>query len=74
MRATARLTENRDPVQAIHEAEAEADLVIMGTHGRRGFNRWVFGSVAEGALRRSDKPFLLIRNVDSKGQKQDDGA
>jgi len=55
------LVENRDPVQAIHDAEAEHDAVIMGTHGRRGFNRWMFGSVAEGALRRSDKPFLLIR-------------
>ncbi len=59
--AETRLVENRDPVQAIHEAEAECDAVIMGTHGRRGFNRWMFGSVAEGALRRSDKPFLLIR-------------
>ncbi|HKI56768.1 MAG TPA: universal stress protein [Trueperaceae bacterium] len=57
-----RLVENRDPVQAIHEAEEECDAVIMGTHGRRGFNRWMFGSVAEGALRRSSKPFLVIRS------------
>jgi len=61
-----RLIENRDPVQAIHEAEEECDAVIMGTHGRRGFNRWMFGSVAEGALRRSDKPFLLIRTQEEE--------
>ena len=60
--AETRLVENRDPVQAIHEAEEECDAVIMGTHGRRGFNRWMFGSVAEGALRRSSKPFLVIRS------------
>ncbi len=60
--AETRLVENRDPVQAIHEAEEECDAVIMGTHGRRGFNRWMFGSVAEGALRRSTKPFLVIRS------------
>jgi nucleotide-binding universal stress UspA family protein len=54
--------DNRAPVQAILEAEGEHDLVIMGTHGRRGFNRWMFGSVAEGALRRAQRPFLLIRS------------
>lgn len=59
--ASTRLIENHDPVQAIHDAEADHDLVVMGTHGRRGFNRWMFGSVAEGALRRSTKPFLLVR-------------
>jgi nucleotide-binding universal stress UspA family protein len=66
VRAETRLVENRDPVQAIHEAEAECDAVFMGTHGRRGFNRWMFGSVAEGALRRSSKPFLLIRTQDEQ--------
>jgi len=54
--------DNRAPVAAILEAEGDHDLVLMGTHGRRGFNRWMFGSVAEGALRRAKRPFLLIRN------------
>jgi nucleotide-binding universal stress UspA family protein len=61
VKAATKLVENRDPVQAIHEAEEGHDAVVMGTHGRRGFNRWMFGSVAEGALRRSSKPFLLVR-------------
>ena len=56
------LVEDIDPVQAIHDAEKEHDLVVMGTHGRRGFNRWMFGSVAEGALRRSTVPYLVVRS------------
>ncbi len=62
--ATSKLVEDADPVSAITEASKEHDIIVMGTHGRRGFNRWMFGSVAEGALRRADKPFLLIRSED----------
>ncbi len=69
--AETKLVEHRDPVQAIHDAETDFDLVIMGTHGRRGFNRWMFGSVAEGALRRSSKPFLLVRDRDVEGAASD---
>jgi nucleotide-binding universal stress UspA family protein len=58
--------DDRSPVQAILDAEREHDLVVMGTHGRRGFNRWMFGSVSEGALRRATKPFLVIRSPDSE--------
>lgn len=57
------LVENNDPVAAIVETAKDHDLVVMGTHGRSGFNRWMFGSVAEGALRRSDKPFLVLRGT-----------
>ncbi len=59
--ASSQLVENRDPVQAITDVAKDFDAVVMGTHGRAGFNRWMFGSVAEGALRRSDKPFLMVR-------------
>ncbi|MFL9944129.1 universal stress protein [Paraburkholderia graminis] len=38
-----------------------ADLVVMGTHGRRGIRRWLMGSVAETFLRRADLPVLLVR-------------
>jgi len=40
--------------------ELKADLVVMGTHGRRGFRRLVLGSVAEGFLRLAQCPVLLI--------------
>ena len=38
-----------------------ADLIVMGTHGRRGFSRMVMGSVAEDALRNAPCPVLVIR-------------
>lgn len=38
-----------------------ADVVVMGTHGRRGFNRMLLGSVADGVVRTSRVPVLLIR-------------
>lgn len=66
VRAKTVLAEREDPVQAITEAQAEHDLVVMGTHGRRGFNRWMFGSVAEGVLRRATIPCLMIRTEPSK--------
>lgn len=56
------LAERRNPIEAIHEAEQDHDLVIMGTHGRRGFNRFMLGSVAEALIRRSKTPYLLLRH------------
>lgn len=41
-----------------------ADLIVMGTHGRRGLNRLVLGSDAERVLRESAVPVLLIRHVE----------
>lgn len=46
------------------EAEAwPADLVAVGTHGRRGLSHMFLGSVAEGIVRVSTKPVLLIRST-----------
>jgi nucleotide-binding universal stress UspA family protein len=39
----------------------KADLIVMGTHGRSGFDHMVFGSVAEGVMRSASVPVLLIR-------------
>jgi len=45
------------------EAEASnANLIVMGTHGRRGVRRLMLGSVAEGLLRVSNRPVLLVRD------------
>ena len=38
-----------------------ADLVVIGTHGRRGIRRLLLGSVAEGLTRISSRPVLLVR-------------
>jgi nucleotide-binding universal stress UspA family protein len=53
------------------EDEAErwrADLIVVGTHGRRGIRRLYLGSVAEGLTRIASKPVLLIRG--HKGPEQ----
>jgi len=38
-----------------------ADLIVIGTHGRHGFNHLMLGSVAEGIIRLATKPVLVIR-------------
>lgn len=38
----------------------QADLLILGTHGRRGFSHVLLGSVAEQTIRLSHKPTLLV--------------
>ncbi|KVN44465.1 universal stress protein UspA [Burkholderia territorii] len=40
--------------------ELDADLIVIGTHGRRGFRRVVLGSVAERVLRHARCPVLMI--------------
>jgi nucleotide-binding universal stress UspA family protein len=44
------------------EAEVwPADLIVIGTRGRRGLSCLLLGSVAEGVVRVANKPVLLIR-------------
>jgi nucleotide-binding universal stress UspA family protein len=43
-------------------AERNVDLIVMGTHGRRGFDHLVLGSVAERVLRKAPCPVLVIRD------------
>ncbi|HET9405545.1 MAG TPA: universal stress protein [Burkholderiales bacterium] len=39
-----------------------ADLIVIGTHGRRGVSRLVMGSDAEGVVRTTPVPVLLVRS------------
>jgi len=52
-----------DPGEAIVEAAvAEAvDLVVVGSHGRRGMDRFVMGSVSEEVVRTSPVPVVVAR-------------
>ena len=46
----------------VHEAKKQrADLIVLGTHGRRGMTRLVMGSDAEEVVRSSPVPVLLVR-------------
>jgi len=52
----------RIPEVIAEEAETwPADLIVIGTHGRRGISHLFLGSVAEGVVRVATKPVLLIR-------------
>lgn len=58
-------TENvEDRIAQAIMAEAKrwaADLVVAGTHGRGGLSHLLMGSVAEGIMRHTDVPVLLVR-------------
>jgi nucleotide-binding universal stress UspA family protein len=43
--------------------EADADMIAMTTHGRGGFGRLVFGSIAEAVLRQAEIPVFLMRQT-----------
>lgn len=56
------------PALVLKAADAfHADLVVMGTHGRRGFQRLILGSVAERCVRQSTLPVLLIPSAAGDG-------
>ena len=44
-----------------------ADLVVVGTHGRRGMRRLLLGSGAEQIIRTAPVPVLVIRSPDRSG-------
>ncbi|WP_251330086.1 universal stress protein [Haloplanus pelagicus] len=50
------------PEDAILEyvADGGVDLLVMGTHGRHGLERYLVGSVTERVVRRADVPVLVV--------------
>jgi nucleotide-binding universal stress UspA family protein len=61
------------PELVVHEGSApdsilsfaqtqKADLIVMGTHGRRGFDHLMLGSVTDRVMRRAPCPVLAVRN------------
>ena len=53
-----------DPASAIVEAaeEENADLIVLGTHGRTGLTRLLMGSVAENVVRKAKCPVLTVKH------------
>jgi len=58
-----------EPVPAIMTAaeQGNAGLIVMGTHGRSNFRRFLLGSVAEKILHETDRPVLTVREKRSGG-------
>ncbi len=42
--------------------EEDADMIVMGTHGRTGFSRLLMGSVAEDVMRHAQCPVVTVRH------------
>jgi len=63
-----RRTESGEPVRKILETAAaeQADLIVIGTHGRVGRLRSLVGSVAEGVVRSAPCPVLTVRHPDGE--------
>lgn len=62
------LVKDGDPGQAIIDAakEMEADVIVMGSHSRRGLEKILMGSVAEKVLRNSSWPLFIIPVVENE--------
>lgn len=62
VRAEGRVAYGYAPEKILETArEAAADMIIMGTHGRRGVDRIPFGSVAEKVVKTAKIPVLTVR-------------
>ncbi len=59
----ARVVENSAPHDGIIDtANAQgADLIVMGSHGRRGIQKFLLGSVAQRVLAQADVPVMVVR-------------
>ena len=57
-----------DCAEAILEAATtlSVDIIVMGTHSRRGLDKILMGSIAEKVLRHSDIPLFIIPTKDEK--------
>jgi len=42
--------------------EIPADMIVIGTHGRKGLKRAMLGSTCDGVIRESEIPVLAIRH------------
>ena len=62
------LAEGRHAAPAIveHASRRKIDLIVLGTHGRRGLRHLLLGSVAEEVLRRAPCPALIVHGQDDK--------
>lgn len=57
-----RLEIDGEPAEKIIELarQEDVDLIIMSTHGRTGFRRWLYGSVASRIINHSPVPILVV--------------
>lgn len=54
------------PAQTIAEQSQNVDLIMLATHGRSGFQRFLLGSVAERVVRTAECPVLTVPMTDEE--------
>jgi nucleotide-binding universal stress UspA family protein len=62
-KAITAIRDRQTPTEAIahYAADADIDLIVLGTHGRRGLSHLFMGSVAEKVVRTAPCPVLTVR-------------
>ena len=65
-----------DPAESILRAavDLDADMIVVGTHGRRGLKRLVLGSVAETVVRLAACPVVVIRQPAVRAKERSSAA
>lgn len=65
-----------DPVTQIGAVaqEINCDLIVMGTHGRRGLLGWFTSTVTEQVIRKAPCSVLVVKSTDQAGQAAPPGA
>jgi len=51
--------------------DEDVGLVVMGTHGRRGLERFLLGSVTERVVRSADVPVLTVRETEEEEEAEE---
>ena len=50
-----------DPVKTLCEVGQSHDLLVLSSHGRKGVNRFMLGSVSEKIVHRAERSVLVVR-------------
>lgn len=58
------IVSTQKPIDAIIDIGKDFDLIVMSSHGRSGFNRFLLGSVTEKVIRLSYTPVLVVKDND----------
>ena len=54
-----------------YATDIDADVIVIGTHGRSGLQHFLMGSVTEKVIRSTERPVLVIRGRDDKSTKEE---
>ncbi|PZO93305.1 MAG: universal stress protein, partial [Acinetobacter johnsonii] len=61
--ANTKIVEGQEIYKEIVNAatEVNADLLVMGSHGRKGFQKFLLGSFAQDVLKSTELPVLIVK-------------